>query len=73
MTTSASPLESRASGVVVGVHQEKNVPPALRFRHRRVALRLLFDNLIDNAIKYSDRGRKIVLCVRSETKSGLQN
>jgi signal transduction histidine kinase len=33
----------------------------------RLALRLLFDNLIDNAIKYSERGSQIVLRVRSAT------
>jgi signal transduction histidine kinase len=34
----------------------------------RLALRLLFDNLVDNAIKYSDKGRTLLLTAVAEGK-----
>jgi signal transduction histidine kinase len=61
--------EFQAQLAEAGVTVIIDTPPAVVAVHGdRLALRLLFDNLIDNAIKYSDRGRKIVLRVRSETK-----
>jgi len=43
-------------------------PTVIAVRGDRLALRLLFDNLIDNAIKYSQSGGQIVLRVRTEAK-----